>query len=352
MATATKVRKNVGKKKVTKKSTTNLYLVLDASGSMAGLRKNVVDAVNKIILDTRISARESKEEVKVNILTFDYCYNIKHVVESEDINDVKLVDSAYRPNGATALLDATAQAINHGLDNEIPRNEETYVLMVFTDGYENDSKAYTGPRLQALINRAQRNGNWTITFQGPRGSKQELVRLGVSNDNVREWEQTEKGTRELATSGSLGMTNYFVSKSRGFKAVDDFYVQTDLSNLRPSQVKRQLTNVSDKFGIFSVARESRIDDFVEQKTKRVYNKGDAFYQLTKTELVQSYKEILVFDKTSTAIYTGEEARDLIGLPVGANAKVVPGNHANYEIFVQSTSFNRKLKPGTKVAVRI
>jgi hypothetical protein len=41
---------------------------------------------------------------------------------------------------------------------------------------------------------------------------------------------------------------------------------------------------------------------------------------------------------------------MIGLPANADAKVEPGNHANYDIFVQSTSVNRKLPRGTKLIV--
>jgi hypothetical protein len=56
------------------------------------------------------------------------------------------------------------------------------------------------------------------------------------------------------------------------------------------------------------------------------------------------------EKGSKAIYGGNAARSLIGLPYGAEAKVEPGNHANYDIFVQSTSTNRKLVRGTKLLV--
>jgi len=99
-----------------------------------------------------------------------------------------------------------------------------------------------------------------------------------------------------------------------------------------------------------VPRETEIREFVVEKLGQ-YRVGDAFYQLTKKEMVQTQKALLLMEKGKGAIYGGPEARDLIGLPTGVNAKVEPGNHANYDIFVQSTSTNRKLVRGTKLLVR-
>jgi hypothetical protein len=48
------------------------------------------------------------------------------------------------------------------------------------------------------------------------------------------------------------------------------------------------------------------------------------------------------------MYSGSDARTLIGLPTSGNARLHPGNHGNYDIFIQSTSINRKLVGGTGV----
>ena len=95
----------------------------------------------------------------------------------------------------------------------------------------------------------------------------------------------------------------------------------------------------------------QIQEFVTSKTGR-YNKGDAFYQLTKAEsAVQDYKQIAIRDKTNGHIYAGSQARTLLGFPEYGNIRVAPGDHGNYDIFIQSTSVNRKLVGGTKVIVR-
>lgn len=70
----------------------------------------------------------------------------------------------------------------------------------------------------------------------------------------------------------------------------------------------------------------------------------------KPEKVQGSKKVLLVEKGKPEVWAGSQARQMIGLPIAADAKVEPGNHANYDIFVQSTSVNRKLPRGTKIIV--
>lgn len=66
--------------------------------------------------------------------------------------------------------------------------------------------------------------------------------------------------------------------------------------------------------------------------------------------MQDYKQIAIRDKKSGAVYSGYSARDLLGLPHTSEAKFAPGMHGQYEIVVQSTSFNRKLVKGTNLMI--
>jgi hypothetical protein len=78
-------------------------------------------------------------------------------------------------------------------------------------------------------------------------------------------------------------------------------------------------------------------------------KGAGFYQLTKTEpLVQDHKRILIRDKTTQAVYFGSAARQMLGLPAWGGVRLAPGDHGNFDIFIQSTSVNRKLAKGTSL----
>ncbi len=72
-------------------------------------------------------------------------------------------------------------------------------------------------------------------------------------------------------------------------------------------------------------------------------KDSAFYELSKPEKVQGHKDIAIRDKT-----TG--ARDLLGLPKYGDIRLAPLDHGNYNLFVQSTSVNRKLMNGTNLMI--
>ena len=68
-------------------------------------------------------------------------------------------------------------------------------------------------------------------------------------------------------------------------------------------------------------------------------------------LVQEYKEIAIVEKAGGKIYVGDDARTLLGLPIGARIKVRAGDHAGFAVYVQSTSVNRRLVAGTTLLYR-
>ena len=88
---------------------------------------------------------------------------------------------------------------------------------------------------------------------------------------------------------------------------------------------------------------------MESKLKRAYRLGEGYYELVKSEKIQSKKQVAIFDRKRSELYTGAAARQLLGLP-DQEVKVAPGYHKDFDIFVQSTSINRKLIAGQKLIV--
>jgi len=101
--------------------------------------------------------------------------------------------------------------------------------------------------------------------------------------------------------------------------------------------------------LVNVPRDTRIDKFVRDVTGSPYIKGSAFYQLTKKVLVQKHKQIYIFDRDTKNVYQGEYARSLLGLP-DTTCQVVPILNDRYDIFIQSTSLNRRLSQNTKLLI--
>ena len=101
-----------------------------------------------------------------------------------------------------------------------------------------------------------------------------------------------------------------------------------------------------RFQIMHVDSDQAIKAFVLDQGA-AFKKGRGFYEFTKTETIQEYKEIVLLDGSTGDLFSGSEARRMIGLPEGSNARIKPVIPAGYTVFVQSTSVNRKLKAGTR-----
>ena len=116
----------------------------------------------------------------------------------------------------------------------------------------------------------------------------------------------------------------------------DRYATTKLSAVPPG-----------RFQVMDVDRDCPIKDFVLENGM-TFQKGRGFYEFIKRVLIQEYKEIILQDKITGDFYTGGEAREIVGIPEG-RVSFAP-NQADlnkYNIFIQSTSYNRKLLAGTK-----
>lgn len=334
-------------KKVKSNRVTNVCLVVDRSGSMSPFVRNVEDLVNKAFSDIKKNSFEAGEKVRFNITLFDDTIDY---IRSGVLSKGSKLNFNFVPRGMTRLNDAVIESADNLLRDVDPNEDNAYLLIVITDGQENRSRR-SKYDLSDKIKQLQATDLWTITFQCPPGDKFYLKHLGIPEYNIREWEQTEKGFEEVSDTINVGTAHYFSSRAGGQSCVRNFYAVPDLSGVDNKKLDKKLNDVSKDFKLLNVETEKQIRDFVEEKTKKSYKMGTVFYQLMKNETVQPTKEVLVMDKTSKHIWGGNEARKLIGLPENMYSKICPGNHANYEIFIQSTSVNRKLPRGTKVLVR-
>lgn len=103
-----------------------------------------------------------------------------------------------------------------------------------------------------------------------------------------------------------------------------------------------------RFQVLQVDTSAAIKDFVIQNGA-TFKTGRGFYEFTKREEIQEYKEVILQDRASGDMFTGERARELMGVGAGTinlSPKEAATVNQKYRIFVQSTSNNRKLIGGT------
>lgn len=138
---------------------------------------------------------------------------------------------------------------------------------------------------------------------------------------------------------------------------EEFKTNRSLKNMFATLKGGSVTNSTEeteklsKFQVLKVTSECVIKDFVEV-TGASYKKGKGFYQFTKSETIQANKEVLfVNKKTGDVLDNTIECRKLLGVPFGTKGNVNPSNirevFNTYNIFIQSNSFNRVLKPNTQ-----
>ena len=173
-----------------------------------------------------------------------------------------------------------------------------------------------------------------------------MERLGIPFGNIQEWETTERGLRESSVQTVSAVSDYFTNVSRGIKSTKTFYA--NIGQLSTNQIARAMSDISDEVAIYPVATRADISSFITLKTKRAYRKGTGFYQLSKPEkAVQDYKVIVARNKNTGVVYGGTtQIRQLLGLPTYGTISLKPGEHGDWDLFIQSTSTNRVLVPGT------
>lgn len=277
--------------------------------------------------------------------------NIMEVVNSNVTALKPIPDGYYVADGNnTPLFDSICMLIDQL--SSVPDAADpdvSFVVMAVTDGQDNASKI-TGAQLAQRIRQLQATDRWTFVFRVPRGDKNTLVQLGIPEGNILEWDQSDRGVQAASDATRSAFRGFYAARAEGITSTDKFYA--DLSTVSIQQVQSALVDISKNVDVYVVDSRNdgvQIKDFVEAQGVP-FTKGCAYYQLSKTETVQDYKQIAIRDKMHGAVYSGIAARNMLGLPQNGAVKLAPGQHGQYEIFVQSTSVNRKLMENTNVMI--
>lgn len=332
-----------------KRNVTDVFFVLDRSGSMAGLEKRVSDSLNEQAGEL-IKASGPNDLYNVWIINFDTEIDVS-------VRDVQVTslghagDFYLKPRGGTALWDAIGEAIS--LSRVSDDGTHAILISILTDGAENGSKKLSQQTLAATIHSLTKTDRYTFTYAGPHGCENSAAMLGIPAGNTTAWDGTNSGLETLSAVTRSSLGGYTTSRNAGVMKSTSFYAQPTTTD--PSKFSRQLDTVLDdvthqvKVERVMGSDPLKIRDFSDAKFGG-FAPGTLFYELTEGEDVQDYKQIIVQDKTKGQFFSGwTSAKRLLGLPdFHGTVKIRPGNLGDFKVFVQSTSFNRLLTPGTAV----
>lgn len=328
----------------------------DHSGSMRSIARAAARDYNDNIAAIRDSSLENNQDTIVSVVECGYgrTSSVRRVIVNSNVTQLQPIDEfEYVADGSgTPLFDSVGELIE--MFEKVPDVDDpnvSFLVMVVTDGAENASRKYNARSIAAKIRELQNSDRWTFVFRVPRGYARTLTRLGIHEGNILEWDQTERGVQQASARTREAFTEYMTARATGVRSTQKFYA--DLSNVSSKDVAAVLEDVSSEILIFPVGPKdngAEIRPFIEARLGgKPMLKGAGFYQLTKTEpTVQDNKKILIRDKTTSAVYFGSAARQMLGLPTYGNVRLAPGAHGNFDIFIQSTSVNRKLNTGTSL----
>ncbi len=323
----------------------HIALVIDASSSMYQLSAEVVKVADNQIKYLAQRSKELDQETRITVYVF--ADKTTCLVYDKDVLRMPSLAGLFKAIGNTALIDASVKAIEDLSKTPELYGDHAFLVYVLTDGEENVSR--TKPTdLAARITRLA--DNWTVAVFVPnQNGKFEAKKFGFPADNIAIWDTTKKGFSEAGEQIRVATDAFMVARATGVRGSKNLF-NMDVSHIDKTTVEKSLTRLHPgQYRVADVAEKGRIDQFVENFTKRAYKMGEAYYQLSKPEKVQPGKQVALFDVKSKAVYTGAQARQLLGLP-DHEVKVSPASHPDFWIFVQSGSVNRNLVPGTKLLI--
>lgn len=327
----------------------HIALVLDRSISMTHRRDTVIQVADEQIKYLARRSQELDQETRVSVYTFGN--EVECVIFDKDVLRLPSIQDLYHISGNTALRDAVLKSQDDLAQTAQMYGDHAFLTYVLTDGEENWSKASQA----TLVSRL--NGlrdNWTVAVFVPNiNGKHEAKGAGFPAGNIEVWDTTssqgltEVG-RKIRDTTDTYMTSRATGTFRGTKALFSMGVKV----LNPQAVRgagmQQLP--ASKFHVLSVHDGGYIRAWVEAQGYR-FNLGKAYYELTKTETIQASKAIVVRERSTGAVFTGPEARALLELP-DMDVRVTPDQNPLYQVFVQSTSTNRKLLPRTELLLLV
>eukprot|EP01137_Pigoraptor_chileana_P030862 Opistho-2@17907 len=137
--------------------------------------------------------------------------------------------------------------------------------------------------------------------------------------------------------------------SRNLRALFDKLVGRAPGAVAAAPVDGMTPVDAGRFQSLMVDVDSPIKVFAE-RNGLVFRAGKGFYEFTKPEHISMEKEIVLQDRTTGDMFTGDAARAILGITdttSAAKKKITPGDYDTFRIYVQSTSYNRKLVAGTR-----
>jgi hypothetical protein len=320
-------------------------LVIDESYSMTMHARTVVQVVDGLVKHLAQTSKDMEQETRISVYAFNSRGTDRCLVWDTDVLRVPSIDGKYSPGGNTALVDCTCLAIDDLRMIPVKYGERSFWVDAITDGQENNSRQ--PERLKAILHCLPEE--WTVTAHVPDNRGRDFaIRNGFHPDNVQLWD-TSGSFEQVGQSLRDSADRFMAGRAQGVRG----YSSGGLFRVRDVSARdvtsRLVPLTAGSYQLFHVPADIPISVFVQAQTGRPYAPGKSYYQFTKTETIQGYKQVAFQLGSDVYMGTMDQARQMLGLPE-YSVRARPGQADGKVIFVQSTSHNRKLIAGTQLLV--
>jgi hypothetical protein len=324
----------------------HVVLVLDASYSMTPHKDELIRVADGQIKYLARRSQELDQETRVSV--YDFSSDVNCLIYDKDVLRLPSIASLYSTRGRTALVDATIKSLDDLAQTATLYGDHAFLTFVLTDGEENASRNRPNQlrtKLGALAN------NWTVACLVPdQRSVFEAKAFGFAPENIAVWDaQSSAGVAEVGETIRKATDNFMVQREKGVRGTRSLF-STGIDAVNEQTVHGNLIALDKStYDLIPVHEDKAIREYIQSRGLR-YDIGKGFYQLTKTETIQPQKKIAIREKKTGKVFSGDHARDILGLTRDQNVRVKPDANPEYDVFVQSTSVNRKLLKDTDVLV--
>jgi hypothetical protein len=143
------------------KNSIHYVLILDQSGSMSDLKKEVILSFNEQVdMILKLKREEPESNIKLTLCTFNDAIDFKFIAQNVDLIK-KLTEADYQPDCCTALYDAIGASFVK--ITELIKSGDQVFFAIFTDGLENASRHYRAEDIKFKLEQAEKQG-WEVKF--------------------------------------------------------------------------------------------------------------------------------------------------------------------------------------------
>lgn len=229
---------------VDEKKRTYIAIVLDRSGSMKDSRNATLQGVNKQAEKIRKEASGDNGDVETFVSFYTFNAKVEPRFKLTNVNFLEDIEEEdYVCVGNTAMYDAVGQAVSDLMETDYHNKNNSYLVIVVSDGQENKSQKWTRKELATLIKGRQDEGNWTFTYLGANQDLSKVAEmLNIPKGNVAAYKSDMKGTETAWATNREQLGKFFKSRQHTNSShnVRDFYSEngkdevTDLTGEMPT----------------------------------------------------------------------------------------------------------------------